>query len=94
MPHTTRVEPALARYLLAHPDPDLRRRVAVLHGQPFPPGSRALAADAEWHALGAAFPGRAAFVYGTAQRALLYTYRAATETLIIVRAVVDGVLRS
>ena len=26
-------------------------------------------------------------------RALLYTYRAATETLIIVRAVVDGVLR-
>jgi hypothetical protein len=93
MPHTTRVDPALGRYLLVHPDADLRRRVEVLRTQPFPPGSRALAADAEWHGLAAEFAEPRGFIYGSGHRGLLYTYEPVTETLVIRRAFIDGVVQ-
>jgi hypothetical protein len=93
MPHTTRVDPALGRYLLTAPDPVLRRAVANLRANPFPPGSRALAADVDWQVLAAQVPGHRAYVYGSTRRGLVYTYAAATETLTIRRALVDGVVR-
>lgn len=60
---------------------------------PFPPGSRSLDADADWHALAGKFPSRRAFIYGTRRRALVYTYDGATDTLKVELAIVDGVLR-
>lgn len=56
MPHTASVRRALAEYLLEHPDAELRRRLSVLRLTPFPPGSRALDADEEWHRIGPRFP--------------------------------------
>jgi hypothetical protein len=93
MPHTTRVDPALGRYLLATPDLVLRRAVANLRANPFPPGSRALQADVDWQVLAAQFPGHQAYIYGSTSRGLVYTYEAATQTLTIRRALVDGVVR-
>jgi hypothetical protein len=94
MPGTaTRVNPALAAYLLAHPDHELRRRLAILRTIPFPPGSRSLDADADWHALTARFPEHRAFLYGTPRRALVYTYDSRTDVLVVELAVVDGQLR-
>jgi hypothetical protein len=93
MPHTTRVDPALGRYLLATPDPVLRRAVANLRVNPFPPGSRALATDVDGQVLAAQFPGHRAYVYGSTRRGLVYTYEAATGTLTIRRALVDGVVQ-
>ena len=92
MPGTaTRVNPALAAYLLAHPDHELRRRLAILHTIPLPPGSRSLDADADWHALTARFPEHRAFLYGTPRRALVYDSR--TDVLVVELAVVDGQLQ-
>lgn len=62
MPYTARVEASLARYLLAEPNPDLRRRITILRQTPFPPGSRALATDDEWHDLGESFSDIRAFI--------------------------------
>lgn len=90
MPYTARVKASLARYLLAEPNPDLRRRIAILRQTPFPPGSRALATDDEWHDLDESFSAHRAFIYGTNDNALVYTYDGNTETLSIELAVVDG----
>lgn len=92
MPPTRRIDSALAAYLLAHPDRDLRQRLAVLRRMPFPPGSRSLAADAAWHALAARFPDRHGFLYGSNHRALVYTYDGTTDVLRVELAIVDGVL--
>ena len=92
MPHTVRVRASLARHLLTSPDTDLRRRVAVLRAVPFPPGSRSLASDAEWHALAGEFAGLRAFVYGSLERAPVYTYDADSQTLGIEFAVVNGAI--
>lgn len=90
MPYTARVKASLARYLLAQPNSDLRRRIAILRQMPFPPGSRALATDDDWHELGDSFSDYRAFVYGTNENALVYTYDSVTQTLSIELAVVDG----
>lgn len=90
MPYTARVKAPLARYLLSQPNPDLRRRIAILRQTPFPPGSRALAADDEWHDLSDAFSDYRAFIYGTNDNALVYTYDGGTETLSVELAVVRG----
>jgi hypothetical protein len=90
MPPTRRVSPALGRYLVAHPDAILRRRIEILRAMPLPPGSRPLAADAEWHALAARFRARPVYLYGTSQRGLVYTYDAKTDTLRVELALVDG----
>jgi hypothetical protein len=93
MPRIRRTNPALLRYLVAHPDAVLRRRLEVLRAMPLPPGSRALATDAEWHTLTARFPGRHTYLYGTSRRGLIYTYDGATDTLRVELAIVDGVVR-
>ena len=90
MPHTASVRRALAEYLLAHPDAELRRRLSVLRLTPFPPGSRALDADAEWHRIGSRFPELRAYVYGTNHDALVYTYDRSTESLVVQLAIING----
>lgn len=90
MPYTARVRASLARYLLTAPNADLRRRIAILRQTPFPPGSRALATDDEWHGLEESFTRHRAFIYGTNDNALVYTYDGSTETLSIELAVVEG----
>jgi hypothetical protein len=60
--------------------------VANLRANPFPPGSR-------WQVLAAQFPGHRAYLYGITTRGLVYTYEAASQTLTIRRAIVDGVVR-
>ena len=90
MPYTARVKASLARYLLAAPNADLRRRIGILRQTPFPPGSRALATDDEWHDLGDSFSDYRAFIYGTNDNALVYTYDSVTQTLSIELAVVGG----
>ena len=92
MPHTASVRRALAEYLLAHPDADLRRRLSVLRLTPFPPGSRALDADEEWHRIGTRFPDLRAYVYGTSHDALVYIYDRSRERLVVQLAIVDGQL--
>jgi hypothetical protein len=59
---------------------------------PFPPGSRSLDADEEWHDLSRAYPHLRAFVYGTNRDALVYTYDGKTETLTVRMAIVEGTL--
>jgi len=90
MPYTARVKAALARYLLAAPNADLRRRIGILRQTPFPPGSRALASDEEWHGLEESFATHRAFSYGTNHNALVYTYDGSTETLAIELAIIEG----
>ena len=90
MPYTARLKASLARYLLAAPNPDLRRRIAVLRKTPFPLGSRALTTDDNWHDLGESFSDYRAFIYGTNDNALVYTYDDRTETLSIELAIVQG----
>ena len=60
---------------------------------PLPLGSHAIAADAEWYALAARFPGRQGYLYGTGVRGLVYTYDAATNALSVEPALVDGRVR-
>jgi hypothetical protein len=91
MPSTSRIRPALARYLREHPDPDLRRRLTVLGATPFPPGSHALDTGATWRALARRFPGRRAFVYGDGRRAVVYTYRR-MRRIMVEAALIDGML--
>jgi hypothetical protein len=94
MPPIRRIDPLLAEYLLAHPDAALRRQWDVLRrGPPLPLGSHALAADAEWYALAARFPGRQGYLYGTGVRGLVYTYDAATDALSVELALIDGRVR-
>jgi hypothetical protein len=90
MPHTVRVRASFGRHLLASGDRNLRRRVEVLRDVPFPPGSRSIAADADLQDLTATLAGKRAFVYGSRESALLYTYDSATETLEIEFGVTDG----
>ena len=90
MPHTARVRGPLARYLLNHPNPALRRRLAILRLTPFPPGSRSLDADAEWASLSQRFPDVRGFVYGTSQNALVYTYDSAQDCVTAEFAIVAG----
>jgi hypothetical protein len=92
MPYTARVRASLARHLLAEPSQDLRRRIAVLRQTPFPPGSRALTTDDEWHDLDESFSTHRAFIYGTNDNALVFTYDGKTQTLSIELAIVDGCL--
>lgn len=90
MPHTASLRKSLASYLLAHPNADLRRRLSVLRLTPFPPGSRALEADEEWHRVRRRFPEVRAYLYGTNHDALVYTYDRSKERLVVQLAIVDG----
>jgi len=92
MPHTTRVRAPLGRYLLAQRDDDLRRRIAILRQWPFPPGSRSLNADGDWHELSESFPDLQGFIYGTNDSAVVYTYEASRELLSIELAIRHGVI--
>ena len=92
IPYIARVRAPLARYLLAEADEDLRRRVAVLRRSPFPPGSRSLNADDAWHALAESFPRVRAFIYGTNESAVVYTYDSTSEVLSIELAIRDGAI--
>ena len=92
MPHTARVRAAVARYLLSEPNAGLRRRIAILRQNPFPPGSRSLTADDDWHILGEEFPTVRAFVYGSNDNAVVYTYDGREQVVSIEFAIVDGVI--
>ena len=92
MPHTARVRASLARYLMSEPNADLRRRIGILRQNPFPPGSRSLATDEEWHTIADQFPTLRGFIYGSNTSALVYTYNGETQLLSIELAVVDGVM--
>lgn len=90
MPYVVRVRGPLARYLLAHPNEDLRRRLSMLRGTPYPPGSHALATDAEWDHLAGRFEGLTVMIYGTSVEAVVYTY-SSTQNLAFVEL---GILES
>jgi hypothetical protein len=90
MPHTVRVRASFGRHLLASGDLDLRRRVEILREAPFPPGSRSIAADADLDDITAPLAGKRAFVYGSRESALVYTYDSATAVLEIEFGVTDG----
>jgi hypothetical protein len=90
MPHTVRVRASLARYLLAKPDDDLRRRIGVLRQTPFPPGSRSLNVDDEWHLLADAFPSLRGFIYGPDESAIVYVYDPDEQLLSIELAILEG----
>lgn len=90
MPHTARVKGSLARYLMSHPHPGLRRRLGVLRQTPYPPGSRSIDADPEHFPLSEKFTDLRVFIYGTNQNAIIYTYDSADLTLTAELAVVDG----
>lgn len=90
MPHTTRVRAQLARYLLRYGNADLRRRIAILRGTPYPPGSHSLAASEDWQRLQQSFPHHRAFVYGDADSAVIFTYEATSNVVSIVFAIVGG----
>jgi hypothetical protein len=92
MPHTASVRRALPEYLLAHPHADLRRRLSVLRLTPFPPGSRALDADEEWHRIGRRSPDQRAYLYGTNHDALVYTYDRSSDSLVVQLAIINGQL--
>jgi hypothetical protein len=90
MPHTARARKSVAVYLLQQPNEALRRRLAILKATPYPPGSRSLRTDADWQALSSRFPGLDAFIYGTSVDALVYTYDATRQLVVIELAIVDG----
>jgi hypothetical protein len=90
MPLTVRVRASLATHLLAIGDEGLRRRIGILRDMPFPPGSRSLAADEDWQSWAAEFRGRRAFVYGSFDNAVVYTYDSSTETLLVEFGVTAG----
>ena len=92
MRHTVRVRATLGRHILASGDRELRRRVDVLRDVPFPPGSRSIAADADLPDLTLILAGKRAFVYGSRESALVYTYESATAVLAIEFGVSDGQL--
>jgi hypothetical protein len=84
MPHTVRVRATLGRHLLASGDRELRRRVEILRDVPFLPGSRSITADADMPDVTAILASRKrAFVYGSRESALVYTYDSATGVLAI-----------
>jgi hypothetical protein len=90
MPHTVRVRASLAKHVLASGDTDLLRRIGILREVPFPPGSRSMVADDDWHELATIFPGRRGFVYGSIESAIVYTYDASTEILQVEFGVSEG----
>ena len=90
MRYTVRVRPLLARYLLAHPNEDLRRRLSMLRGIPYPPGSHALPTDPEWSHLASRFEGLTVIIYGTSTEAVVYTYSSAKNLAIVELAILDG----
>jgi hypothetical protein len=92
MLYTAKVRASLAEYLLENPNPNLRRRLSILRSVPFPPGSRSLASDATWHSVTRRFPGLQAYVYGTSQDALVYTYDGGRQLLVVEFAILEGVL--
>lgn len=75
---------------MSEPNADLRRRIGILRQNPFPPGSRSLASDEEWHTIADELPALRGFIYGSNASALVYTYNGDTETLSIELAVVGG----
>lgn len=90
MPHTARARKSLAAYLIRQPNEDLRRRLAILKATPYPPGSRSLRADLDWQSLSRRFPGVDAFIYGTSSDALVYTYDAGRQLVVLEFAIVNG----
>jgi hypothetical protein len=92
MPYAVAIRGPLARYLLASPNPALRRRLGVLRNHPIPPGSRSLASDPQWQGLESRFPGRTPYLYGTNSDALVYTVDSRRERLVVEFAIVGGVL--
>jgi len=90
MPYTVRVRGPLARYLLAHPNEDLRRRLSMLRGTPYPQGSHALLTDVEWSHLASRFEGLTVMVYGTSIEAVVYTYDSAQNLAVVELAIIDG----
>ena len=81
MRHTTRVRADLARYLLRHGNPELRRRIAILRETPYPPGSHSLAASEEWQDMQEPLPQHRAFNYGAADSAVVFTCETASDVL-------------
>jgi hypothetical protein len=92
MPSTSRIRPALARYLREHPDPDLHRCLTALGATPLPPGSRPLNTNAVRIPVAGRFRGRRAFVYGAGRRAVVYILRR-TGTIMVEAAIVNGVVK-
>jgi len=92
MAYTARVRAAVARHLLRHPKSELRLRLAVLRATPFPPGSRSIGADWDWNELTERFPQSRAFIYGTGDDALVYTFDSASQILVVEFLIVDGEL--
>jgi hypothetical protein len=90
MPHTARVRKSVAAYLLQQPNEALRRRLAILKATPYPPGSRSLRVDTDWQALSSRFPEVDAFIYGTSDDALVYTYDATRQLVVVELAIVNG----
>ena len=92
MRHTTRVRGELARYLLSRPNDDLRRRIAILRETPYPPGSYALAASAEWQELRVLLPDQQGFIYGAADNALVFTYDSRASLVTVFFGIVEGAI--
>ena len=92
MPYTARVRSAVAEYLLRHPKPELRRRLAILRAMPFPPGSRSIGADEEWNELSARFPNTRAYIYGTGGDGLVYMFDSDREVAMVELVIVDGIV--
>lgn len=89
MPFTLRIRGSLARYLLNNPDAELRRRLAILRQNPFPLGSRALESDASWHEIAARLPDVQTYIYGTDERALVFSVDSQRNILLVEFAIVD-----
>ena len=90
MPYTVRVRGPLARYLLANPNEDLRRRLSMLRGTPYPPGSHALQTDEDWAHLAERFEGLTVIIYGSSADAVVYTYDAAKSLAVVELVILDG----
>ena len=90
MPYTVRVRGSLAQYLLAHPNEDLRRRLSMLRGIPYPPGSRSLLVDADWSHLATRFEGLSVMIYGTSMEGVVYAYNAAKNLVVVELAILGG----
>jgi len=90
MPYTVRVRGRLARYLLANPNEDLRRRLSMLRGTPYPPGSHALPTDEDWAHLVERFEDLTVMIYGSSAEAVVYTYDAANSVAVVELAILDG----
>ena len=70
--------------MLRHRNAELARRLAILRLTPFSPGSRSVGTDEEWSDLSARFPHSRVFIHGTGSNALVYTFDAMRERVMIV----------